>query len=233
MSHYDDLEAAKAYNEKLEKKYTFNRTVPVGNTDDLFNGKPSTIDAALEFCADRDSLREDPNYTTIRFSDCLEDVSKEVSTVSLAKKETKNKAEGARYCYLSSIASASHYAGCPEDQIGKYLDGLLEDNYRGPCTTQHILNMIITYCGLAMGDDKDLWDGVVAVRMKGLNSGKYDVNNHKLPMQKHLLLDAAARHLISYLYINHIDDESGESHLCHIVANVLMFAAQLNIEKGE
>ncbi len=93
--------------------------------------------------------------------------------------------------------------------------------------------MIITYCGIALGDEKELWDGVVAVRMHGLGSGKYSVNNHKLPMQKHLLLDAAARHLISYLYIGHIDDESGESHLCHIVANILMFAAQLNIEKGE
>ncbi len=212
MSHYADLEAAKAYNERLEKKYSFNRTVPMGNTADLFRER-NTIDDALGFCE----------------SPCLQH--QEIAKV--ADKETRHKAEGARYCYLSSIACASNYAGCAEEQIGAYLDKLLDFDFSLKCSTQHIFNMIITYCGIAIGDDKDLWDGVIAVRNYGLESGKYSANNHKLPMDKNLLLDAAARHLIAYLYISHIDDESGESHLCHIVANILMFAAQLNIEKGE
>ena len=229
MGHYDDLEAAKAYNEKLERKYA---TI-----------QHPTIEDALGFCSGGLKTVEDPSYETKKFSECakelpeseknqwIEELNKAIELT--AKKETKYKAEGARFCYLSSIASASYYAGGSEEQIGKYLDKLLDHDFRGECSTQHIFNMIITYCGIAIGDEKDLWDGVIAVRMHGLSSGKYSVNNHKLPMQKHLLLDAAARHLISYLYINNIDEESGESHLCHIVANILMFATKLTIEKGE
>ncbi len=243
MSHYNDLEAAKAYNEKLEKKYAFNTTVPVGNTSGLFNTERNTIDDALGFCNGGLRSVDDPNYEIKKFSECSKEtvqpacntfgveINKHLAEV--AKKETKYKAPGARYCYLSSIASASAYAGCPEDHIGKYLDKLLDFDFRMEGSTQHIFNMIIFYCGLAIGSDEDLWDGVIAVRLHGVRSGKYSVGNHKLPMNKDLLLDAAARHLIAYLYIDHIDQESGESHLCHIVANILMFAAQLNISKGE
>lgn len=224
MGHYDDFEAAKAYNEKLQKKYE-----PINSP---------TIDDAMGFCLNGAKYVEDTEYETKKFSecskefpDCEKDQNQGVSI--LARKETKYKAEGARHCFLSSIASASYYAGGPEEQIGKYLDKLIDFDFGLKCSTQHIFNMIITYCGIAIGGDKELWDGVVAVRMYGLGTGKYSAGNHKLPMDKNLLLDAAARHLISYLYINNIDDESGESHLCHIVANILMFAAQLNIEKGE
>ncbi len=221
MSHYDDFEAAKKYNENLEKKYVC--LVPKGNTADLLSH--DTIDDALGFCADGVKSIDNPDYPTIKFSDCMDSVS--------AKKGTNGKAEGARYCFLSSIASASHYAGCAEDQIGKYLDQLIDFDFRGECSTQHIFNMIEAYCAIAMDSHKKLWDGVIAVRMHGLESGKYTIENHKLPMDKDLLLDAAARHLISYLYMDQIDEESGQNHMCHIMANILMFAAQLNIEKGE
>ncbi len=225
MGHYSDLDDAKAYNEKLERKYACLKPKTTNKIDDALGfcmgGKPAAGFSDTYLNNEMVSSKERCDA----FNTAWED--------HTAKKDVTHKAAGARYCYLSSLASASHYAGCAEDEIGKYLDKLLDHDFRGKASTQHIFNMIITYCGIALGDDKELWDGVIAVRMHGLGSGKYSVNNHKLPMQKHLLLDAAARHLIAYLYVSNIDDDSGESHLCHIVANILMFAAQLNIEKGE
>lgn len=218
MGHYDDFEAANKYNAKLEKKYT--KLIPQGNTSDLHT---NTIDDALGFCQGSQPPVAVEGVVEQAFN----------KTKAKAKKQTKNKVEGARYCYLSSIASVSHYAGCAEDQLGKYLDKLLDHDFRGEGSTQHLFVMIEQYCAIAIGSHKLLWDGVVAVRANGLLSGKYTVGNHKLPMEKDLLLDAAARHLISYLFVNTIDAESGQNHLCHIMANILMFAAQLNIEKGE
>lgn len=212
MSHYDDFEAAQAYNNKIEKKYT--------------KIKPrDVIDDALEFCADTSPSTAEPECENV-FG---QELDKEIALY--AKKHRGNKVEGARFCYLSSIASASHYAGCAEEQVGKYLDQLLDFDFRGQGSTQHVFNMIVTCCGIAVGSERALWDGVVRVRNFGLISGKYTIDNHKLPMDKNLLLDAAARHLISYLYIDQIDEESSENHMCHIVANILMFAAQLNILK--
>jgi dATP/dGTP diphosphohydrolase len=184
--------------------------VPVGNASDLFKEpETNTIDDALGFCN--------------------KPVEKEKEVVSV-KKHIKGKAEGARFCYLAAIAAASEYAETAVDYLARRLDNLLD---RYPEVSEQInLMMIVEYASIVMGS-KDLWKGVIAVRRKALESGKYTQESWKEPIDPDLLLDAAARHMISYLYVDEIDEESGENHLCHIVANVLMLAYQLSITRHE
>ncbi len=113
--------------------------------------------------------------------------------------------------------------------MGRRLDDLLSHQYE--VSQQITYMMIVEYAALAIGSHRELFDGVIAVRSKALESGKYTQESWKEPIDIDLLLDAAARHLISYLYVGQIDKESGENHMCHIVANVLMIAQQLRGEQ--
>ncbi len=207
MAHYDQFQVSPCM-------------VPMGNTSDLINKETNTIDDALGFCNGMPANEcQNPviNDLTYHNLDCIDK----------PRKHIKGKAEGARYCYLSSIAAASEYAETAADYLARRLDELL--GYYPEVSEQINLMMVVEYATIAIGNSKQLWDGVVAVRRKALESGKYTQESWKESIDPDLLLDAAARHMISYLYIDEIDEESGENHLCHVVANVLMFAYQLRI----
>ena len=229
MAHYDQFEApadgfVDRYNAKLEKKYAC--LVPQGNTADLFHKETNTIDDALGFA---NPVQWENKQTPIDELISQFDSKHRGELEVQPRKHSRGKAEGARFCYLSSIAAASEYAETAADYVGRRLDDLLSHQYE--VSQQITYMMIIEYAALAMGSHKDLFDGVIAVRNKALSSGKYTQESWKEPIDVDLLLDAAARHLISYLYVGELDDESGENHMCHIVANVIMIAQQLRGEE--
>jgi len=232
MGHYDQFEGlsdAEKYNKKLDKKYSgFNKClVPPGNTAQFVgktvgtntNQTRNTIDDALGFCYN-DMKKNTGDITNKQLETIIEK----------PRKHSKGKAEGARFCYLSSIASASEYAETAADYVGRHLDDLLSHQYE--VSQQITFMMLVEYAALAVGTHKELFDGVIAVRAKALESGKYTQESWKEPIDVDLLLDAAARHLISYLYVDEIDEESGENHMAHIVANILMMAQQLRGEQN-
>lgn len=247
MGHYDQFEIhdtprsrrngsfVDQYNEKLDKKYSVfaKCLVPQGNTAQFVNNiiaktrATNTIDDALGFCYED----IEKNRRMINKPKDVEYVlSEDINKDSLKpRKHSKGKADGARFCYLSSIAAASEYAETAADHVGRHLDNLLTYEYE--VSRQITFMMIVEYAAIAVGTHKELFDGVIAVRAKALESGKYTQESWKEPIDVDLLLDAAARHLISYLYVDEIDDESGENHMAHIVANVLMIAQQLRGEQ--
>ena len=212
MAHYDKFREADCI-------------VPVGNTSDLAHKETNTIDDALGFCngpPPADCAHPELENLTYHNLDCIEK----------PRKHTKGKAEGARYCYLASLASASEYAETAADYLARKLDELL--GYYPEVSEQINMMLVVEYATIAIGSGKELWDGVIAVRRKALESGKYTQESWKEEIDPDLLLDAAARHMITYLYVDEIDEESGENHLCHVVANVLMFAYQLRmLRQGE
>ena len=228
MAHYDQFEAPEEgftdrYNARLEKKYCL---VPKGNTSDLFKKDTNIIDDALGFTT---RPQNEVKHTPIEELISQFDPSHGGELTLQPRKHSKGKAEGARFCYLSSIAAASEYSDTAADYVGRRLDDLLSHQYE--VSQQITYMMIVEYAALAIGSHRELFDGVIAVRSKALESGKYTQESWKEPIDIDLLLDAAARHLISYLYVGQIDKESGENHMCHIVANVLMIAQQLRGEQ--
>ena len=247
-SHYDKFQVlsdADKYNKKLDKKYAVlaKCLVPPDNTAQ-FIGKTvdtsthqtrNTIDDALGFCyKDTKKSIEEINKIAIQQAPCvgsipIEKIQSAIDSASKPRKHSNGKAEGARFCYLSAIAAASEYADTAADFVGRQLDNLLTHEYE--VSQQITFMMIVEYAATAVGTHKELFDGVIAVRAKALESGKYTQESWKEPIDVDLLLDAAARHLISYLYVDEIDDESGENHMAHIVANVLMIAQQLRGEQ--
>ena len=198
--------------------------VPPGNTSDLRKSTTKNlIDDALGFTGNVEAQKAPFNHLPIEHEKQATKVEEK------PRKHLQGKAEGARYCYLSSLAAASPYAGCPEDYVARELDNLVGQQ-DGPVSTQVTMIKLVTNAAMAMDSEQELWDGVVAVRYKAIVNGKYSKDSYKEHIDKELLLDAAARHLISYMYIDPVDAESGENHLCHVVANVLMYAEQLKRE---
>ncbi len=133
------------------------------------------------------------------------------------RKHTAGKAQGARFCYIKALYK--YTTNKDEIQLILCLDLLVKgkDVYN---------KSILTHCANSFGDHKEFWNGVVAVRRKALESGKYTADGYEKPIDVNLLLDAIARHLISYIFIDKIDEESGENHLCHIAANLIMHEYQ-------
>ncbi len=146
---------------------------------------------------------------------------------SKTNKHCEGKAHGARFCYLSSLVPISDYRGSQLHYIATFIDDLVHG------ATDVSYYACIRHCSYAIGGDKQLWDGVIAVRRKALKSGKYTLNSYKDPIEPTLLLDAMARHLISYLFTDKIDIESGENHICHIVANLIMYHHQINLLRAK
>ncbi len=138
---------------------------------------------------------------------------------SKPRKDTQGKPAGARWCYIAGLADMTDNMCIKEMCWG--LDNLINTGYIDKGT-------FLFYCGLAHGNKKLLFDGVIAVRRKALESGKYVAESYKEPIDKDLLLDAMARHLIAYMFIGHIDTESDENHIAHIVANLIMYTYQVN-----
>ncbi len=144
------------------------------------------------------------------------------------RKHTAGKAEGARFCYVGHLAAVSEFSGCVEDYLSNSLDNLINHSSLDDDFTE-IVSSIISHSGDAMGGQEELWAGVIAVRNHALKSGKYTPESYKEPIDVNLLLDAMARHLIAYLFVGRIDKESGQNHIAHIVANVVMYVAQMEI----
>ncbi len=143
------------------------------------------------------------------------------------RKHTLGKPEGARFCYIGHLAAVSEFNGRAEDYLSNSLDDLI--NYGTEQDLHSIVSHIINHAGEAMGGQEELWAGVIAVRNHALQSGKYTPESYKEPIDTNLLLDAMARHLIAYLFIGKLDKESGQNHVAHIVANVVMYAAQMEL----
>ncbi len=165
------------------------------------------------------SLRSGCPWATAVGSKCL-------PVEEAPRKHVEGKPEGARFCYLASIVSCSQFANSELEYIAERLDSLVIT------PTEADWVSVINSCAVAMGGQDELWAGVIAVRRKALESGKYSPESYKEPIDKDLLLDAAARHLIYYLFDDIIDKESGENHLAHIVANIIMYSYQVAHYEG-
>ena len=141
-------------------------------------------------------------------------------------KETKGKFEGARYCYLGRHAEIRNDADEELINLESALDDLVRfvDHKETVFARQTIKDALILICEL----DSKFLENLTAVRMYALESGKYTVESYKERISVNLLLDAAARHFLKYIYISKLDEESGVTHLAHIAANLIMIDTQIN-----
>ena len=144
-------------------------------------------------------------------------------------KETKGKAEGARYCYLgehSVLMNKNEYLHL--ELLLKDLVSLVEENVEG--------NMSIHICEEILKEVRELDNkfliNLCGVRAQALSSGKYELLSYREEISISYLLDAAARHLLKLIYLEEIDEESGYHHLGHIAANVIMISTQLRLHSG-
>lgn len=141
-------------------------------------------------------------------------------------KETKGKFGGARYCYLGRHAEIRNDADEELINLESALEDLvrLVDNKETVFARQTIQDALLNISGL----DSKFLENLTAVRMHALESGKYTVESYKERISINLLLDAAARHFLKYIYISKLDEESGITHLAHIAANLIMIDTQIN-----
>ncbi len=204
MSHYSKFEEDKFF-KSLHICPPF--SPPVGNIDDVLGFENRNI---------QDSLLVNSGETFC------------ISSEGLPRKHIFGKAQGARFCYIGHLAAVSEFSGCVEDYLSNALDNLINFDSSDKDFTE-VISSIINHAGVAMGGQEELWNGVIAVRNHALKSGKYTPESYKERIDTTLLLDAMARHLIAYLFVGKLDKESGINHMAHIVANVVMYAVQMEL----
>lgn len=139
------------------------------------------------------------------------------------KKQTKGKPEGARNCFLTYLQQLPKEI---DEKNFEHLQKLAELIELSDIDIRALREMY--HCiEHSYGDNLKLWSEVIGVRNQALKSGKYKPQSYKDPIDITLLQDAMARHYIKYLMVSKLDEESGYSHLAHIVANILICIAQL------
>lgn len=152
-------------------------------------------------------------------------------------KDTKGKAEGARYCYLADIANCvlggiNNSKGYRDsmNNVGETLSVIVR------AYDKKWLLDVKHYCSVLIKDllelDSGLHHELIKVRANALNSGKYKTEGYREEIDVRLLLDAAARHFIKKLMVGDIDEESGCTHEAHIAANAIMIHTQLSLHGG-
>lgn len=199
MSHYYEQEIEKAAAE-LRKKHEF-----VEEPIDLAH---ASEDSLFE---DLDNSYNDLLALSIR-DDNLEE-----------RKQTKGKAEGARYCFMGDICLAMNANDLQHlSMLLKDLVALIDEQefkYAPHTVSQMLLEMTKV--------DKEFMANLVRARAAGLE--KYTPNNYREQIPVELLLDSVARHLIQVIAGNDIDDESGIHHFGHISANLIIIETQLRL----
>lgn len=141
-------------------------------------------------------------------------------------KDTINKPEGARFCYLSSL---EYITPTPTQLkgLGEALHNIVianESNSINECK----LHLSATVSHILDNENKqEIIDNLIKLRAWALSTGKYEINSYKNPIDIKLLLDATARHYIKLILLCEVDEESGCLHISHILANLIMIAEQL------
>lgn len=137
-------------------------------------------------------------------------------------KETKGKAAGARYCFLTDIGktTVSQYP-----QLGEHLAAIVraQDQNNHLEAMNNVANLLPTLMSNSTLNE------VIAVRAQALESGKYLVEGYREKIAINLLLDAAARHYLKMLFVSDVDEESGHTHIAHIIANLIIIHTQLRL----
>lgn len=141
-------------------------------------------------------------------------------------KDVTGKPEGARYCFLPYVQMLAEKRCSNMDKLGAMIEN--DDTFK---SVEKLREM---YECIRETDDNEtwsLWGDVIAVRYQAIRSGKYLPSSYKKPIDLTLLQDAIARHYMKYILDQEVDEESGCSHLAHIIANILICIAQL--KEGE
>lgn len=144
-----------------------------------------------------------------------------------SKKDTANKPKDARYCFLNVLADRDDLL---LRGVGTLLDSLvhrIEENDNKESVLKVLSLLKHHILDVARNEKLNIIEELIALRADVLRIGKYKKDDYKEKIDISLLLDAAARHYIKYVLGTVIDEESGHSHLAHLLANVVLIRYQV------
>lgn len=137
-------------------------------------------------------------------------------------KDKAGKAEGARYAFLDLLPEITHTSA-----LDKKFSRQLNDFVYTPNRTVDQVGELVSMIHEMHVVQFKVWEDLTTLRNQAIMSGKYSPLSYKEPIDVEDLLDAVARHWIKHLFISYRDEESGQSHLSHILANLIIIAGQL------